>query len=135
MLPGFNFTLGQKFIHSLRVGQFVGLNFTILLLVALLIGLAGLTAYGVSKRQTEIIMARNRVERLTVELQMLTLERTDLLRNFLETSDPRQRLAYQSKYTEYIAVYNDLASLLRNAQEARALQDVIEVEDAFDKLA
>ncbi|MCB0191950.1 MAG: SpoIIE family protein phosphatase [Anaerolineae bacterium] len=124
----------QKFIHSLRVGQFVGLNFTVLLVVALLIGLAGLSAYRVSKQQNEIILARHRVERLTLELQMLTLERTNLLRNFLETNDTRQRLAYQSKHTEYVTVYSELANLLRNAEEARALQAVVEVEDAFDQL-
>lgn len=134
MLLGSIIKLGQKFISSLRVGQFVGLNFGVLLSVALLIGLAGLSAYGVSKQQNEVILARNRVERLTLQLQMLTLERTALLRNYLESSDPRQRLSYQSKHTEYINVYSELAALLRNSQEARALQAVVEAEDAFDRL-
>lgn len=134
MLPGFITTLGQKLIGSLRVGQFVGLNFAVLLIVALLIGLAGLSAYNVSKQQNEVILDRIRVERLTVQLQMLTLERTDLLRTYLETSDPRQRLAYQSKHSEYIIAYNELAALLRNAQEARALQAVEEAEGTFDRL-
>ncbi|HMQ55418.1 MAG TPA: SpoIIE family protein phosphatase [Anaerolineae bacterium] len=123
---------GPRLIRSLRMGQFVGLNFGLVLLLAILIGLAGRAAYQISLQQNEVIQTRNRVERLTLRMQILTLERTDLLRRYLESGNRRQRLLYQSKHGEYETVYNELAFLLRNTNEARALQVVLETEDAFD---
>lgn len=123
---------GPRLISSLRLGQFVGLNFGLVLLLAIFIGLAGRVAYQISLQQNEVIQTRNRVERLSLQLQILTLERTDLLRRYLESGNQRQRLLYQSKHGEYETVYNELAFLLRNTDEARALQFVLEAEDAFD---
>ena len=119
---------------SLRVGQLVALNLGVVLIVALLIGALGRVAYNVSKQQNAVIQTRNQVDRLTMRLQILTIERVDILRRVLETEDVRLRLLYQSKQSEYVTAYSELATLLRNPAEAAALRDVLNAEDEFNRV-
>ncbi len=124
----------MKFTNKLSIRQFVIISFGLVLLLALLIGAAGRVAFVISKQQNENIQLRSQVNNLTLNLQILTLERIDLMRRFLETDDVRLRLSYQGKQSEYISTYAELAALLRNPTEALALQNVLDAEDEFNNL-
>lgn len=121
-------------LKSLRIGQLVAINVGLVLFVALLIGAVGRVAFNISKQQNEVIQTRNQVDRLTQQLQMLTIERVDILRRVLDTEDVRLRLLYQSKQSEYVSAYTELASLLRTPAEAAALRKVLAAEDKFNRL-
>ncbi|GAB4427385.1 MAG: hypothetical protein Kow0031_07390 [Anaerolineae bacterium] len=121
-------------LKSLRISQLVAINVGLVLIVALLIGAVGRVAYNISKQQNEVIQTRNQVDRLTQQLQILTIERVDILRRVLETENVRLRLLYQSKQSQYVSAYTELATLLRNPAEAAALRDVLTAEDEFNRV-
>ncbi len=124
----------MKFAKSLYVKQFVGISFGLVLFLALLIGVAGRVAYEISQRQNEIIQTRSRVNGLTLHLQVLTIERVDTLRRYLDGGDRRLQLRYQSQRADYLDTFNNLAALLRNQEEALALQSVLAADDALNDL-
>jgi hypothetical protein len=121
-------------LKSLRVSQLVAINLGIVLCLSLLIGLAGLTAYYISKNQNEVILQRNQVDRLTLQLQMLTIERSDIFHRYLETGDTRLALLDQSKHSAYLSVYNELAILSKSSSEAVALDQLDAAEKDFNAL-
>ncbi len=121
-------------LKSLRISQLVVINVGLVLILALSIGAVGRVAYNISKQQNEVILARNQVDRLTQQLQILTIERVDILRRVLETENVRLRLLYQSKQSQYVSAYTELATLLRNPSEATALRDVLTAEDQFNQV-
>lgn len=124
----------MKLIKSLYIKQFVGFSFGLVLLLALLISLAGRVAYEISHRQNDIIQTRSRVNGLTLNLQILTIERVDTLRRYLESGDRRLQLLYQSQRANYLNTFNDLAALLRSQEEALALQSVLAAENTLNDL-
>lgn len=116
----------------LKIGHLVSIGFGLVLTFSLAMGLAGRLAYQVSQTQNQVIQRRNQADSLALQVQLLTLERTDTFRRYLETEDVRLRLTYQSQRAEYISSYNRLAQLLRTPDEAEALQVVFRTEEEFN---
>jgi hypothetical protein len=73
----------MKRLHSLHIGQLIGLGFGLILLLALLIALGLISAYVISKQQSAVIQTRGEVESLAQELEILSAQRSDYLRRHL----------------------------------------------------
>lgn len=124
-----------KRIHTLRIGQIVGLGFGLTLCLALLVGLSGRLAYEISKRQNAIIQTRSQVDSLTMELEIRAIQRTETLRHYLDTENAAYLLAFQENNTAYKDALDSLAALLNRPEEHLAWQAVVAAEKAFDDKA
>ena len=122
-------------ISTARIGQVVGLGFALILCLALLIGLMGRIAYEISKRQNNIIQTRGDVGNLSLQLEMLAIQRTEALRRYLESEDEGSVEAYQAYQDRYAATYEELAMLLHTPAELQALQTVKAAEANFEAKA
>ncbi len=125
----------MKRAWTLRIGQIVGIGFGLTLFLALLIGVGGRGAYDISKRQSQVIQTRGNVEKLTLELEILAIQRTDALRRYLETRNATFLVEYRDKEVAYDKVFDQLTALLHTPKEIQALQAVVVVETAFDSKA
>jgi len=74
----------MKRARTLRIGQLVGVGFGLILLLALLIALGLISAYAITKQQSAVIQTRGEVESLAQELEILSIQRNDYLRRYLE---------------------------------------------------
>ncbi len=125
----------MRIVRNFYIGQVVGLGFGLILFLALLIGLGGRIAYDISTRQGEVIQTRGELQSLTLQLKILTVQRTDALGRYLETENSRFLLTYQLHKSDYITVYTKVASLLRTPEEAQALQSVVRSEAVYNNKA
>lgn len=121
----------MKRFQSVRIGQIIALGFGLILFLALLIGLGGRMAYDVSQQQQAVIQTRGDVERLTLELEILAVKRTDALAQYLETTSALFLVEFQDAEVDYNRVFGDLAELLRTSEETGALQRVTITEARF----
>lgn len=122
-------------MQSLRIGQVVGLGFGLILFLALLIGLAGRAAYDISRWQRDVIRNRGDVERLTLQLELLSVQRTDALRRYLDSADVSFLAAYQTRQSAYADTFSRLEMRLSTPQEQQALQVVKSAEENFNNKA
>jgi serine phosphatase RsbU (regulator of sigma subunit)/CHASE3 domain sensor protein len=125
----------MKRIRSFRIGQVVGIGFGLVLLVALLIALVGRIAYDISQWQRDIIQRRSDVKSLTLELEILSIKRTETLRRYLESANVSFLAAYQTHQAAYADTYSRLVNLLDTPQETQSLQAVLEAETGLNNKA
>jgi len=125
----------MKRLRSIRIGQVVGLGFGLILLMALIIGFFGRIAYDVSRWQRNTIETRSNVERLTLELEIISGQRTEALRRYLESNDLSLLAAYQQHQSAYADTYSRLDKLLRTPAETSALRNVELAEISLDDKA
>jgi serine phosphatase RsbU (regulator of sigma subunit) len=92
-------------------------------------------AYDISKRQNAIIQTRAEVDSLTLELQILAIQRTDVLRRYLETESATFLVAYRDTEVAYDKIFTQLTTLLRTPEELEAWQSVVAAEAALDDKA
>src|SRR5262245_45356195 len=112
----------MKRIRALPIGQVIGLGFGLVLILASLIGLLGRATYDITSWQNNVIQNRGDVERLTLELEILSIQRTQNLRRYLELAEPTMLATYQQNEAAYVDTYARLAQLLKTPEEIQALQ-------------
>lgn len=117
------------------IGQIVGVGFGLILLLALLIGALGRVAYDISQQQNNTIQRRGDVERLTLQLEIISTERTEALRQYLQENDVTLLATYQTRQLAYADTYAQLLPLLSTPAEHQALQMVSEAETRFNAKA
>jgi serine phosphatase RsbU (regulator of sigma subunit)/CHASE3 domain sensor protein len=122
----------MKRIRAIRVGQVVGLGFGLTLFLASFIGLLGRIAYDISSWRRDIIQTRSNVERLTLQLEILSTQRTEAFRRYLDSADATLLTTYQTRQAAYNDIYSRLADILSTPAEKEALQKVVMAEAAFD---
>jgi serine phosphatase RsbU (regulator of sigma subunit)/CHASE3 domain sensor protein len=125
----------MKRTRALKIGQVVGLGFGLTLFLASFIGLLGRLAYDISRWQRETIQIRGDVERLALQLEILSIQRTEALRRYLDTADATWLSTYQTRQSDYDHTYSRLANLLNTPKEKAALQDVVVAGTAFNDKA
>jgi serine phosphatase RsbU (regulator of sigma subunit) len=125
----------MKAIQTLKVGQVVGLGFGLTLFLASFIGLLGRLAYDISRWQRDIIQTRGDVERLSLQLEILSFQRTEALRLFLASADVSLLEAYEIHQAAYAETYTRLAERLNTQEETEALQKVVAAKTAFEDKA
>lgn len=130
-------TLGNllRKIRSLQIGQTIGLGFVLILVVASLTALLGWIAYEVSTRQRTAVEIRGEVERLTLELELLSVRRTEALDRYLISGRINYLAAYQGHQAAYADSSSRLQVLLSTVREQEALQEVARAELALDSKA
>ena len=121
----------MKRTRTLPIGQLVGVGFSLVLLMALLIGLGGRFAYDISKRQNEVIQTRGVLTGLTLDLKIQVIQRTDALRRYLDSDNGNFLALYQQYTASYAEVFDQAATLLRTVGEAQALQQVAVADANF----
>lgn len=114
-----------------RIGQVIGTGFGIILCLALLTGLLGRIAYDVSVWQRDTIRTRSDVDRLTLELELISVRRTDALRRYLDSSDVTLLANYQTFQLAYADIFSRLVKVITTAEELHALDNVKQTEDTF----
>jgi serine phosphatase RsbU (regulator of sigma subunit) len=125
----------MKRISTLRIGQLVGAGFGLILLLALLIALGLISAYAISKQQNQVIQTRGEVESLAQELEILSTQRSDFLRRYLETGDDNLLETYYSDEIAFEAIAEEIARLLGTVEEQQAMQAVVAAETGVDNKA
>ncbi|MFN8458947.1 MAG: SpoIIE family protein phosphatase [Anaerolineae bacterium] len=125
----------MKRFHSLRIGQLVALGFGLTLLLALLIALALISAYVISKQQSQVIQNRAVVESLAQQLEILSTQRSEFLRRYLETGDKEYLTAFQSHEIAFESNAREISALLGAPEEQQALQAANTAEDMQDQKA
>lgn len=123
----------MKRIRALRIGQVVGISFGLILVLALITGILGRVAYEVSQWQRETIQTRGSVNRLTLELEIISIRRTAALRRFLSSADPSFLEAHSNFQTVYAETLANLANLISTPEEIQALDAVKAAEAAFSR--
>lgn len=119
-------------IRSIRIGQAVGLGFGLTLFLASFIGLLGRIAYDISSWQRDTVQTRSDVERLTLQLEILSTQRTEVLRRYFDSANVTLLAGYQTRQSAYNDTYVRLADLLKTPEEIEALQRVNSATAAFD---
>ena len=122
-------------IHAFRIGQVIALGFGSVLLVASLIALLGRLAYDVSTSQRNTIQTRSEVERLTLELELFSIRRTDYLAKYLASGDANLLNSYQTYQSSYEDVSRRLAELIHTPNEIEALRGVTLAEAGLENKA
>lgn len=125
----------MKRLHSLRLGQLIGLGFGLILLLALLIALGLISAYAITKQQGVVIQTRGEVESLAQELEILSAQRSDYLRRYLNNEGDTFLENYYSHEIAFEAIFDKIAPLLVTGEEQQALQAVASAETGVDKKA
>ncbi len=125
----------MKRFHSLRIGQLVALGFGLTLLLALLIALALISAYVISKQQSQVTQNRGVVESLAQELEILSTQRSEFLRRYLETGDEKYLRDFQSHEIAFEANTSEISALLNTPEEQQALQTATIAEEQQDQKA
>jgi serine phosphatase RsbU (regulator of sigma subunit)/CHASE3 domain sensor protein len=125
----------MKRIRALRIGQVIALGFGSILVLASLIGLFGRIAYDITSWQNSIIQTRSDVERLALELEILSIQRTQDMRRYLETPESTLLSSYQLHKAAYYETYALLSKLLDTPEEVQALEGVQRAEAALDQKA
>lgn len=125
----------MKRFHSLRIGQLVALGFGLTLLLALLIALALISAYVISKQQSQVTQNRGVVESLAQELEILSSQRSEFLRRYLETGDEKYLTDFQNHEIAFEAKAMEIGTLLGTLEEQQALQVANIAEDLQDQKA
>ena len=121
----------MKNFRFVRIGQVIGTGFGIILCLALLTGLLGRIAYDVSVWQRDTIRTRSDVDRLTLELELISVRRTDALRRYLDSSDVTLLANYQTFQLAYADIFTRLVNVITTAEELRALEAVKVAEYLF----
>jgi len=122
-------------LRALRVGQVVGLGFGLTLFLASFIGLLGRLTYDISRWQRDTIQVRSDVERLTLQLEILSIQRTEALRRYLDTADATWFSMYETRQSAYGDTNLLLTNLLTTPAEKAALQNVVAAETALNDKA
>jgi serine phosphatase RsbU (regulator of sigma subunit)/CHASE3 domain sensor protein len=125
----------MKNITFAGVGQIVGVGFGLILMLALLVGVLGRLAYDVSQQQNRTVQTRGDVERLTLQLEIISAKRTDALRRYLQNQDVTLLSAYQTYQLAYADTTSRLLPLLSTPQEHQALNSVSKTEAQFNRKA
>jgi serine phosphatase RsbU (regulator of sigma subunit)/CHASE3 domain sensor protein len=125
----------MKFLRSLRIGQLVGTGLNLILLLALLIALGLISAYVISKQQSEVVQNRAMVESLTQELEILSTQRSDFMRRYLESGDEKYIVNFQSHEIAFEANVHKIGTLLSTPEEQQSLQSLATAENALDDKA
>lgn len=125
----------MKRFHALRIGQLVALGFGLTLLLALLIALALISAYVISKQQSQVTQNRGVVESLAQQLEILSTQRSEFLRRYLETGDKQYLIEFQSHEIAFESNARKINALLGTPEEQQALQLVNTTEDMQDQKA
>lgn len=118
-------------IKFVRIGQVIGTGFGIILCLALLTGLLGRIAYDVSVWQRDSIRTRSAVDRLTLELELISIRRTEALRRYLDSADVTLLASYQTFQLAYADIASRLAGFITTSEELRALEAVEQAEEIF----
>lgn len=119
----------KQWLRALGIGQIVAVGFGLILLLALAIGLVGRIAYDISQWQRDIIRTRGDVERLTLQLELISTQRTESLRRYLDSADVNFLAAYQTRQSTYSDTFAQIEILLATPQEIAALQ-AVEIAEA-----
>ena len=125
----------MKQFRTLPIGQVIGLGFTLVLTITLLIAFLGYILYSTSQEQKNTIQTRSSVASLTLELKLLSIQRTKTIDRYLELDDITFLSTYQTYQSAYIETYSRLADLINRPEEKNALQSVVNAEDDFDSKA
>lgn len=125
----------MKRLHSLHIGQLVGIGLGLILLLALLIALGLISAYAITKQQSVVIQTRGEVESLAQELEILSAQRSDYLRRYLNGEDDALLDNYYSHEIAFESIFDKIALLLVTNQERQALQAVDSAEAGVDNKA
>ncbi|MCB0208939.1 MAG: SpoIIE family protein phosphatase [Anaerolineae bacterium] len=121
----------MKRLQIVRIGQVIGTGFGIILCLALLTGLLGRIAYDVSVWQRETIKTRSTVDRLTLELELISIRRTDALRRYLDSGDVTLLASYQTFQLAYADISSRLEDVIHTSEELNALDAVKQTEETF----
>lgn len=125
----------MKRVPTLRIGQLVGLGFSLILLLALLIALGLISAYAITKQQGELIETRAEVESLAQELEIRTTQRNDFLRRYLANEGDKFLENYYSHEIAVEHIFDKISALLVTTEEQQVLQQLTAAEAAADKKA
>lgn len=121
----------MKGIRFVRIGQVIGTGFGFILCLALLTGFLGWIAYEVSIWQRDNIRTRSDVDRLTLELELISIRRTDALRRYLASADVTLLARYQTFQLAYADIFSRLNEIITTPEELGALAVVREAEAVF----
>jgi serine phosphatase RsbU (regulator of sigma subunit) len=122
----------MKRVLTLRIGQLVGAGFGLILLLALSIALGLISAYTISKQQNEVIRTRGEVESLAQKLEILSTQRSNFLRRYLDGEGDNFLENYHSQEIAFEAIAKEIAALLGTPEEQQAMQAVATAETAVD---
>jgi len=125
----------MKQMRRIHLGQVIGLGFGLILFLTLLIALLGRIAYDISRTQNNTIQTRGDVAQLTLQLEIISVQRTESLRRYLENEDVNLLATYQTRQLAYSDTYSRLAPLLNTPSEKQTLQNVVSAETAFNEKA
>ena len=123
----------MKSIRHLRIGQVIGIGFGLILLLALVIALLGRIAYDINNWQSNIIQTRGDVERLSLQLEIVSAQRVDALDRYLENNDVTFLANYQTTQAAYNDIFSRLQILLHSPEEIQSLHNVIDAEAGFSR--
>lgn len=122
-------------IRALRIGQVIGLGFALILALASLIGLFGRLAYDITRWQSNVIQNRSDVERVTLELEILSIQWTEAFRRYLASAEESTLVVSEEHQAAYSDTYARLSQLLNTPAEIQALQQVQVAETALNRKA
>ncbi len=121
--------------QKLGVGQVVALGFGVVLLIASLIAVLGRIAYEISINQRAAIATRSEVERLTLQLELVSIRRTEALDRFLASGNVTLLADYQTQQAAYNDTFSRLSRRLNTPAEVAALQAVVTAQETLEDKA